>query len=344
MQTAAPGAINNKMNQQFNHVQSAHCESGVVSNLLRHNGLQISEPMAFGIGSGIFFGHLPFVKVNGIPGTTYRIWPSGILNKVCKRLGVQVHSEKFSNPQKAMAALDQAVAANIPVGMQSSVYYLPYLPQAYRFHFNAHNLVVFGKEGNEYLVSDPVMEGPAKIDPESLAQARFAKGYPEPKGRMYHVSHVPSQVDFRKPVKQGIEQTCNFMLKVPFPMLGIKGIRYLSKKIVKYPELGERKAALFLGNIIRMQEEIGTGGAGFRFMYAAFLQEAGIKLQNDELRNLAQSLTAVGDEWRNFAFEAGRVCKARTVDQNAFVNLSQLLMHVAEGEQQFFTKLSKVKL
>ena len=31
----------------------------------------------------------------------------------------------------------------------------------------------------------------------------------------------------------------------------------------------------FLGNIVRMQEEIGTGGGGFRFMYAAFLQEAG---------------------------------------------------------------------
>ncbi|MCF8293886.1 MAG: BtrH N-terminal domain-containing protein [Chitinophagaceae bacterium] len=54
----------------FKHKSQAHCESGVISNLLHHYGLPISEPMAFGIGGGLFFGHLPFVKVNGVPGTT----------------------------------------------------------------------------------------------------------------------------------------------------------------------------------------------------------------------------------------------------------------------------------
>ena len=39
----------------FVHHQSAHCENGVASNLLRHKGVNISEPMVFGIGSGLFF-------------------------------------------------------------------------------------------------------------------------------------------------------------------------------------------------------------------------------------------------------------------------------------------------
>lgn len=38
----------------FKHTQSAHCESGVTVNLLAHQGLSLSEPMVFGIGSGIF--------------------------------------------------------------------------------------------------------------------------------------------------------------------------------------------------------------------------------------------------------------------------------------------------
>jgi hypothetical protein len=33
----------------FDHQQSAHCESGVISSLLRHNGLDISEPMGVGM-------------------------------------------------------------------------------------------------------------------------------------------------------------------------------------------------------------------------------------------------------------------------------------------------------
>ncbi len=329
----------------FNHVQTAHCESGVVSNLFRHYGLKISEPMAFGIGAGIFFGHLPFVKVNGVPGTTYRIWPGAIFSRVCKRLGVKMESRKFSTPEKAQTALDDVIGKGIPVGMQSSVYYLPYFPASYRFHFNAHNLVVFGKEGSDYLVSDPVMDTVTKIDPDSLAQARFAKGFPEPKGKMYYPVSVPQNVDFAGPIKAGIKQACYFMLKVPMPQFGIKGIRYLAKRVKQYPEKqGERRAALYLGNIIRMQEEIGTGGAGFRFMYAAFLQEAGTLLKNEELITIGKDLTLVGDLWRNFAFAAGRVCKARVVDNSPYNELGDMLLNIADEEEKIFRRLSKVKL
>jgi hypothetical protein len=313
-------------NSFFRHTQTAHCESGVISNLLGHYGLKISEPMAFGIGAGIFFGHLPFVKVNGVPGTTYRIWPGAIFQRVCKRLGVKMESEKFSTPEKGMQALDNVIAAGIPVGLQSSVYYLPYFPPSYRFHFNAHNLVVYGKENGQYLVSDPVMETVTTIDPDSLSQARFAKGFPAPKGKMYYPTAVPSSVSFEQPIKAGIEQACHFMLKIPIPLFGVKGIRYLAKKVKDYAENpGDRKATLYLGNIIRMQEEIGTGGAGFRFLYAAFLQEASTILKKDELSKLAAEFTETGDLWRNFAFAAGRVCKNRSADSVSYKELSEML-------------------
>jgi len=330
---------------QFNHVQTAHCESGVISNLFRHYGLTISEPMAFGIGAGIFFGHLPFVKVNGVPGTTYRIWPGAIFQRVCSRLGVKMQSQKFSSPEKAMQELDRVIGEGIPVGVLSSVYYLPYFPPAYRFHFNAHNLVIYGKNGDNYQVSDPIMDVVTEIDPKSLAEARFAKGFPEPKGKMYYPVQVPSGVSLQKPIRQGIEQACHYMLKIPVPMFGVKGMRFLAKRVKHYPEkLGDRKATLYLGNIIRMQEEIGTGGAGFRFMYAAFLQEAADLLQQPELAKLSRELTGIGDLWRNFAFNAGRVCKSRSADNVSYGELSEMLLQCAAAEEVFFKKLSKVKL
>lgn len=43
------------MKVDFTHKQSAHCESGVISNLMRFHGFEFDEPMAFGIGSGLFF-------------------------------------------------------------------------------------------------------------------------------------------------------------------------------------------------------------------------------------------------------------------------------------------------
>ena len=85
-----------------------------------------------------------------------------------------------------MLALDQMLEKGQPVGMLTSVFYLNYLPAAYRFHFNAHNIIVFGKENGKYLVSDPVMEYTTEISYEDLVRARFAKGMPEPSGRMYY--------------------------------------------------------------------------------------------------------------------------------------------------------------
>jgi hypothetical protein len=329
---------------EFHHKQHAHCESGVTSNLLTHHGLPLSEPLAFGIGAGIFFAHIPFIKVSGTPGTTFRTWPGAIFKRVAQRLNVDVHTEKFRSPEKAMKALDDALAAGKPVGMLSSVFYLPYLPEAFRFHFNAHNLIAYGKEDARYLISDPVLEDVANIEPADLAKARFAKGTPEPSGFMYYIKNVPKSVDLDKAIKAGIKQTCFFMLSPPLPWFGNNAIGTLAKKIRKYPEkLTPRKASLYLGNIIRMQEEIGTGGAGFRYLYAAFLQEAAQVMKRDDLEGLSRELTVIGDKWRNFAYHAARQMKDRKTDLVSYDELSELLMDCGRMEKEFFKRLEKVK-
>ena len=72
----------------FVHHHSAHCESGVTSALFRDKGVEISEPMVFGIGSGIFFGHLPFIKWVGMPICTLPVSARvRVFRKVAKRLG-----------------------------------------------------------------------------------------------------------------------------------------------------------------------------------------------------------------------------------------------------------------
>lgn len=328
----------------FQHYQHAHCESGVTTNLLRHEGVHITEPLAFGIGAGLFFAHIPFVKVSGTPGSSFRSWPGTIFKRVNKSLGIEVSTERFGNPEKAMAALDNALAAGKPVGMLSSVYYLPYLPEAFRFHFNAHNLVAYGRENGLYHISDPVMEHTTTILPEDLAKARFAKGTPEPKGFMYYIKNVPDKIDFSAAIQQSIKKNCYLMLSPPLPWFGINAIFLLSKRIRKYPtQLTPRKAQLYLGNIIRMQEEIGTGGAGFRFLYAAFLQEAATMLNRDDLQRFAEELTAIGDQWRNFAYSAARLMKDRKSDLVSYDELGDMLLSCGEKEKDFFTRLNKLK-
>ena len=296
--------------------------------------------MAFGIGGGLFFGYLPFVRLNGLPLVTYRSAAGGILRRISKIPGITMHQQKFRDKGQAMAALDAALAQSIPVGLQTGVYWLPYFPRALRFHFNAHNLVVYGKEGDDYLISDPVFPGPVRCPAEDLARARFASGALAPKGKMYYLTEVPKEIDRRSVIVKGIGSVCKKMLCSPFPLIGVKGIRFLANRLAKWPEkLGRDSADLHVGHVVRMQEEIGTGGGGFRFMYAAFLQESGDILQEQSLHDYAVLLTRAGDSWRQFAVIAARICKNRAHPEDTYQAMAEKIRECGALEENVFRML-----
>lgn len=329
------------MEINFTHHQSAHCENGVISNLMKHHGFNISEPMAFGIGSGLLFCYIPFLKVNHAPAFTYRAMPGIIFKRFAKRVGIKIKREKFSNPQKAKARLDENLQNNNPVGLQVGVYNLVYFPDEYRFHFNAHNLVVYGKDQENYLISDPVMETVTTLTAKQLESVRFAKGAFAPKGHIYYPTNFPKTLKLESAIVKGIKHTCRDML-APMPVLGVKGIRYTAKLIKKWPrKKGIRKANHYLGQIVRMQEEIGTGGGGFRYIYAAFLQEAAKVLQNEELTKLSTEMTSIGDAWRDFALAASRIYKNRNAKEETYNHIALQLEDIADKEEAFFKKLRK---
>lgn len=324
----------------FPHTQSAHCESGVTANLLSHKGIHISEAMAFGIGGGLFFGYLPFIRLNGLPLVTYRAAPGYILKRIGTIPGVNIYQKKFRSRAQAMDELDAALENSIPVGLQTGVFWLPYFPRALRFHFNAHNLVVYGKEGDEYLISDPVFPEPVRCRAEALIKARFASGALAPRGKMYYFVKVPEQLERKALIVQGINKVCQMMLTIPFPLIGVKGIRFLADRLEKWPEnLGRKNAALHLGHIVRMQEEIGTGGGGFRFMYSAFLQESATEMNDQSLLSTASDLTTAGDKWREFAVMAARVCKDRAGQGDTFTAMAEKIRECAALEKKVFMEL-----
>lgn len=330
-----------KISTDFKHFQSAHCENGVASNLLKNKGIDISEPMIFGLGSGLFFVFLPFLKVNHAPAISYRPMPGMIFNRAAKNLGIKVKRHKFKSNQSAQQFLDQQLKANNPCGLQVGVYNLTYFPEEYKFHFNGHNLVVYGKENDTYLISDPVMETTTALTENELEKVRFAKGVLAPKGHLYYPEYIPDELNFEKAIKQAIKKTCREML-APVPIVGVRGIRMVAKRIKKWPtKIGNAKTNYFLAQMVRMQEEIGTGGGGFRYIYAAFLQEASVKLNRPELNNFAIEISEIGDKWRDFAVNASRVYKKRSNTQDIYNVISNQLLELADLEESFFKRLKK---
>jgi hypothetical protein len=332
-----------KTNTIFIHRQSAHCESGTTAGLLSHYGLNASEPLVFGIGAGIFFGYFPFIKVYGSPFITYRNTPGRILKSTAKRLGVRFETFRFKDPEKAMNALDSAIDKGMPVGLQAGLFWLPYMPDAMRFHFNAHSLIVYGREGSDYRISDSVLDEPVICSRKDLMKARFAEGLLAPKGKMYYLSYVPERIDFPRAIQKGIKEACRMMIKTPVPLIGVRGMRVFAKALKRWPDkYGKRKAPLHLGHAIRMQEEIGTGGGGFRLIYAAFLHEAGHIMDDDRLLEMSERMTAIGDQWRQFALHGARICKNRSADGDNFDRLCDIILDCAAKEQQIYKDLWEI--
>lgn len=312
-----------------------------MSNLLGHYGFPISEAMAFGLASALSFAYLPFVKLSGLPLIAYRMPPKFIIKGLQKPLAMKMHFETFRNPEKGMERLNQLLDENKVVGLQTSVYWLPYFPDDLRFHFNAHNLLVYQRTANVYSVSDPVVETTVTCPAADLEKARFAKGVLAPKGLLYFPEKLPDldyvSANWRTILVKAIRKTTRIMLNTPLPIIGVRGIHRLANAIRRLSPADEHHSRLFIGHIVRMQEEIGTGGAGFRFIYAAFLQEAAEKAALPALGNLAANLLDIGDAWREFALVCARMVRGREALQPARV--ADALDQIAVREKAFFIQL-----
>ena len=326
----------------FEHTHHAHCESGVISSMLRHHGLDISEPMVFGLSNALNFAYIPFVKIGGMPLVAYRSMPKSIIKNIRKNLKIEMNMETFSSKEKGEQRLDELLEQKRIVGAQSSVYWLEYFPKEIRFHFNAHNLLIYAREENEYLISDPVFDKSVRCGKESLSKARFAKGVMAPKGLLYYPVSVPKDIDLKPVIIKNIKKLSKTMLKTPVPIAGLKGMKYLAKSIRKLENKDKKYAKLFLGHIVRMQEEIGTGGAGFRFMYASFLQESSELFDDNQiLAEASKLMLEVGDEWRDFALMIAKSLKSKNqIDYQAIANK---LVNISENEAKVYKKMLEFK-
>ena len=233
------------------------------------------------------------------------------------------------------------------MGCQVGVFHLMYFPKAYRFHFNAHNLIVYGKEEDNYLISDPIMEETTTLTTAELDKVRFAKGPLAPKGHIYYPNDAKDISDevLRNAIIKGIKHNTRDMLHIPSRRVGIRGINYTAGQIRKWREKhGAKQAGLFLGQIVRMQEEIGTGGGGFRFLYAAFLEQASGILQEDKLMGISEQFAKAGDLWRDSAVQMAGIYKGRLTNQKDFEDSADLMNEIAAIEKQAFLSLGKLKL
>jgi len=330
-------------NIKFEHKLAAHCESGVVTSILNHSGIDISEAMVFGISGAIFFAYLnnPMMP---FPTIALRNQPGKIYKNFSKFSKVPFNNDRFRDREKAEHELELLLEKGKPVAVQVDFFYMDYVPEYIRAHFNGHFVIVVGKKENKYIISDAYTPVLAQLEKNTLSTARFTKGPFKPQGFMMYRNGSSSEIDLEKAIFKGIKYATFYMLGIPIPFLGVKGIRFFAKKLPSWPKLARNEEHLsdevMMINVLL--EERGTGGGGFRFMYAAFLQESAKLLNEPALSEIAEQMMDNGDEWRTISIFAGKIGRNRELSAEKLKELSVMIEKRADVEKQLFTDLKKI--
>ena len=327
----------------YPHKRGIHCETASIKNLLEFNGYEISEEMIFGIGSGYDFIHFPFPLFNGCETPLFRNIPGKIFKQFTERMNIDRVIRKFSDPEKSMETLDLILNQGIPVAIVAEIMLLPFFPLKDR-NFPGHTIVIIGKEENEYIVSDTDWhfsdDSLHRINYADLKNARYPEGSFSPKGKSMYIKSIPETMNLEKGIILGIKDTCHQMLDIPIPFFGVKGILYYSKRLRIYDKkYGRTRALDNLKWQLQTSEEAGTGGSGYRYMYAHFLLQAAEYLHDDILYSISTDMRKAADEWQTFAVETLRFYKEN--EGKELNHLADIAFNIGKMEENVFTNLRK---
>lgn len=348
----------------YEHQVASHCESGTVRNLLKHKGLEVTEQMIFGIGSGPAFFYLFFVKgPSGFPLCGIRNPPGGILNNIRKSLKVDFFTKKYRSTDEAFQEVKALLGAGTPVAVSVDMFYMKYLPSFMHVHAPFHFITLVGINGDRYMVSDPYFQTLGELSEENLRLA-WATHAPMAKDNfLAYVREVPGEINWEKAVATAIKKTCNSMILPPgvrklFPFIGVEGMRMYARQVPKWPQKhrGSKLREGIMFNAVAFEDQ-GTGGGAFRLMYGAFLQEASELFGSPALADLAKQIIEHGQVWRNISrliIKAGKIVPMNDNDYDEWIQghkkeleeklteIGQLFLERALFEQKFFADLKKV--
>lgn len=331
----------NKQVEGFVHRPGVHCESSALRDILEFYGFTFSEPMIFGLGSGLGFIYwygkrMPYPFVGGRARDLYK--------NLCNNLGVAVKVNKTSSNTKAYEALRKLIAENVPVMIHVDMPFLKYLGLPEEAHFGGHVIVVAGINENKGVVyvADTNFKKLQTATLKELEEARASKFKPFPPENKWFTFEFPSDLtSLDKAIKKSISKAIETMLEPPIKNLGTKGIQRFANEILKWPNEyppGKLPFQQLYEVTYIMLEEDGTGGGCFRYLYSKFLKEASEHLNIKGVADLGEQYRQVGEKWTKVA----HLIRDIPSNPKKVIETKETLLEIAKEEEEILSSLKNL--
>jgi hypothetical protein len=316
-----------------------HCETVATGSLLGSAGIELSEPMMFGLGEGLGFifinlSSLPLPFVGG------RVRPFALTTALCANLGLNCVVVETASKAKAWATLEQSLLLGQPVGLQLDCYFLEYFSKP--IHFAGHFVAAHGFDERDVFVVDTAQQGSAlRASRKSLEAARFAKGPMAAKARAWTITAPKRLPNLERAIRKAVRANARDYLSPGFKGASHHGIRKLADSLPGWLDLA-REPAGDLALAALLMEKAGTGGSLFRNFFRDFLREAREYLgAKPELERAYQLFAESASEWA--AVASSIESAGRTAEVSPLHDAASRCRRIADIEVEAMRLLAKLQ-
>lgn len=318
--------------------EGVHCETTATGTLLKNIGIELSEPMLFGLAQGLGFIFWN-MKIMDFPFIGGRIKQDLITQNLAKTLNLKLTIQETTSIKKAWANIQCHLDNNKPVGLKLDCYHLEYFTN--KIHFAGHYVAIH-KLDNEYAyLVDTLQQGKnVKTSLKSLELARNERGPMSSKNLSYILEPLGKIPKISTILPQAIANNANDFLNPPIKNIGYKGILKTSNEIKKWFERSTNKHRDFTTTAMLM-EKAGTGGSIFRNLYKDFLNEAQEHLENKTIKKACEQYSQIAKSWKyvsELLNSAGETEEQKYIDE-----ASKLLIELSTQEKETMELLLAVK-
>ncbi|CAM5505288.1 hypothetical protein STAFG_7424 [Streptomyces afghaniensis 772] len=315
-----------------------HCETSALGVLLRHQGLDLSEPMLFGLGAGLSFIYWDSKNMD-FPFLGGRVKPFELTRNLAAGLGLELVVQETGSARKAWENVATAIDAGRPVGLQLDSYHLDYFST--KVHFGGHIVALYGyDEHDAHLVDTDQQGGAVSTGLNSLARARAARGPMTARHRSFTLTAAGKVPSLESRIIPAITGCADAFLDPPIANLGHRGIEKAGKLVPGWlqrtdaPRRDLPQAALLM-------EKAGTGGALFRNLYRDFLAECAQVVDSGHLRTGHRLYSEAAGLWTEVA--ALITNAGESGDEQCLARAGTVLRDIARIEREAMESLSRLR-
>ena len=333
----------------YRHRPGEHCGSTVMRNMLLHYcGLDISETLTFGLGSGIECIYLSSPRMT--PEAVVFGRSATLEQDLSEALGIDYVEEPEADDAAAWDDVRREVLEGRPAVVCADIFYMDHRDFKVHFPFNRFALVGFDDDIEKAYIHDRTNLDPQRVSYRALALSRNPPEYPiyNRWGRFESGS-----------MRRSPEQACRQALeKAARRMTGAddsqkRAVLALGENDIGRGETGLAALELFRDDLpswrrkedpawlasyaSRTIEVFGNGGGNFRRMYAAFLAEAQAMLPDLVGPDLPPLAARSADLWTALSQSLDRIAKRE--DEDSWGTSVELIDQILAVETDLFHSL-----